>query len=315
VSDFETVTACDLCGGGAFRPRARYTDYLNFGPETFTLVECEGCGLCFLNPRPTRAAIGRYYPDDYEAHGGDTPAPLRSWQARAGGEVEPGPLARRWLALAQDVAWYVIPRPRGRRRILDVGGGSGKLLDAMRQLGWTTFAVEPSAAAAARARGKGHEVVVGSAEEMCFPAGSFDVVYLWHVLEHTHSPARVLANARAYLAPGGVLHLAVPNFDSFHARLFGRYWWSTDAPRHLYQLNARTLGAYLRRAGFERVVMTTRTGATSWFRGLRHSVNGLLGTRFRRDPAWALALFEVPVVVSSLFRFFGVGSELRVEAG
>src|SRR5262245_6863418 len=177
VADFETVTACDLCGGSAFRPRARYTDYLNFGPETFVLVECAACGLCFLTPRPTRAAIGRYYPDDYEAHGGEAPAPLRAWQARAGGDAEPGPLARRWLAVAQAIAWYVIPRPRGNRRIVDVGGGSGKLLDAMRQLGWTTFAVEPSQAAAARAREKGHEVVVGSAEEMCFPAGSFDVVY------------------------------------------------------------------------------------------------------------------------------------------
>jgi SAM-dependent methyltransferase len=310
----ETITACDLCGGSDFRPRAVYTDYLNFGPETFSLLRCQRCGLCFISPRPTRAAIARYYPDDYEAHAGEVAAPLRRWQARAGGEREPRALERRWLALLQDVSWYVIPRPRGQRRILDLGGGSGKLLDAMRQLGWSTFAVEPSAAAAARARGKGHEVVVGPAEEMCYPAGAFDVVYLWHVLEHTHAPSRVLANARSYLAPGGRLHLAVPNFASLQARLFGQYWWSTDAPRHLYQLTAPTLEAYLRRAGFSRIAMTTRTGATSWFRALRHTVNGVLGTRFRRDPAWAVGMCEILVVASSLVRFFGVGSELRVEA-
>ena len=55
----------------------------------------------------------------------------------------------------------------------------------------------------------------------------------------------------------------MPNFVSLQSRLFGRYWWSTDAPRHLYQLTAGTLDAYLRQAGFTDIAMTTRTGATS----------------------------------------------------
>ena len=89
-------------------------------------------------------------------------------------------------------------------------------------------------------------------------------------------------------------------------------WWSTDAPRHLFQFTRKSIRAYLEQAGFVNVRITTRTGASSWVRGVRHTINGVLGTKLAIDPAWALGLAEVPVVLSSLFGFFGVGSELRV---
>ncbi|HEU5056954.1 MAG TPA: class I SAM-dependent methyltransferase, partial [Kofleriaceae bacterium] len=191
------------------------------------------------------------------------------------------------------------------------GCGSGKLLDTLRALGWETHGVDPSPAAVARARGHGHAALVRRAEDP-LPPGPFDLVYLWHVLEHTHEPRRVLDNVRAALRPGGRFHLAVPNRRSFHARLFGRCWWSTDAPRHLYQFDRRTLVRYLEEAGFVDIQVTTRTGASSWLRGVRHTINWIFGTRLARDPGWLLNLCEIAVVASSLFRFFGVGSELRV---
>jgi SAM-dependent methyltransferase len=311
----ELLEVCDLCGGQTFRPRARYRDYLNFGEEIFTLVCCDSCSVCFLNPRPSRSQIGAYYPADYQAHCGAAPAKLRRFEKQAGGTEPCSRGLGRWaLRIAQDVAWYVIPAPRGERRILDIGAGSGQLLDKMKQLGWRTAGVEPCAGAVARARAKGHEMAVGCGEDAHFPARSFDVVYLWHSLEHAHSPARVLSRAHEALAPGGQLQLAVPNFASAHARLFGSCWWSTDAPRHLFQFTASTLTAYLQRTGFRNIRITTRTGATSWLRGFRHSLNRAVGTCWRSDPGWLLALCEVPVVLSSLFRFFGVGSELRVTA-
>jgi SAM-dependent methyltransferase len=310
----ETVTACDLCGGTSFRPRARFADLQRFEAEPWTLVACDGCGLAFLNPRPRREAIGAHYNDDYPAHRDDPPAPLRRWQALAGGAEPPGPAARLYLRVRQEVAWHVIPRPRGRRRILDVGSGNGALLDVMRQLGWDTFAVEPSPAAAARARAKGHEVAVGAAEAIPYPDGSFDVVVLWHVLEHTHSPARALAEVHRVLADGGALHLAVPNFRGLPARAFGRYWVGVEAPRHLYQLDERTLRSYLARAGFQLASLATRTGATSFARPLRFLANDLLGTRLTREPAWLVAAFEPLAALLGVVRSFGAGCELRAVA-
>jgi 2-polyprenyl-3-methyl-5-hydroxy-6-metoxy-1,4-benzoquinol methylase len=311
---FEVVERCDLCGGRRQRPRAVYPEYLLFRDDRFLLVSCEDCGLHFINPRPSRETIGEYYPDDYCAHM-DEPRPLRRWQVRAGGRDQPpgGALGRLAIHVRQSIHWYFIPPFEGGGRVLDIGCGSGKLLDTLKLLGWQTYGVEVAPAAVERARAKGHEVEVGTAEERRFGPGGFDAVYLWHVLEHTHVPSQVLANVFDYLAPGGRFYLCVPNFRSFHSRLFGRYWWSTDAPRHLYQFDRRTLAAYLERAGFAGVEMTTRTGASSWLRGFRHSINGLLGTRLARDPGWLLEVCEMPVIASSLFRFFGVGSELRVS--
>ena len=312
VGAFEAVVSCDLCGATGQRPVAIYHEYLLFTGERFRLVECDGCGLQFLNPRPTASSIQRYYPADYEAHQEER-RPLRRWQRAVGaaGARPTGALRRLWLHVRQSVHWYLIPSFEHGGRALDVGCGSGKLLDTLRALGLQTHGIDPSAAAVARARRRGHGARVGRAEQ-ALPRAAFHLVYLWHVLEHTHAPGRVLANIHAALRPGGRLHLAVPNRRSFHAWLFGRCWWSTDAPRHLYQFDRRTITRYLAEAGFVDIRVTTRTGASSWLRGVRHTVNWVLGTRLGRDPRWLLAICEIPVVLSSLFRFFGLGSELRV---
>jgi len=310
--ELEVVATCDLCGGTRQRQVATYHEYLLFTGESFCLVRCEDCGLSFLNPRPTVRSIGFYYPPDYLAHREEA-RPLRRWQSAVGAPTAARPwgLRRLLLHIRQSMHWYSIPRFEGGGRALDIGCGSGKLLDTLRALGWDTHGVDPSAAALERARQRGHDTTIGRAEDAP-PAGEYDLVYLWHALEHTHEPSRVLANVRAAMRPGGRFHLAVPNLRSFHARLFGRCWWSTDAPRHLYQFDRRTLRRYLEEAGFVDIRMTTRTGASSWLRGVRQTINWIFGTRLRRDPGWLLELCEIPVVLSSLFRFFGVGSELRV---
>ncbi len=308
------MDACDLCGATDFTKRAVYPEYLLFTGERFTLVTCRACGLHFVNPRPTRAAIGRYYPADYAAHLDPKPAPVAEWQRQLATEDPSsfGFLRRLWLQLREDVSWYMIPRNRGDRRILDLGAGSAKLLDIMRPLGWDTYAVELSAAAVERACAKGHKAIVGAAEDRYFEQETFDVVYMWHVLEHLHQPSRALRNVHESLRPGGQLIVCVPNFNSAHARVFGKYWWSSDAPRHLFQFTRKTLGEYLSRAGFRNIKMTTRTGATSWVRAFRHTLNGLLRTRWQNDPAWLVGAFESMVVAGSLVRYLGVGSELRV---
>ena len=311
---FEWVERCDLCGGTDFAPRKVYPEYLLFTGEQFRLVTCRGCQLSFLDPRPSPAIIGEYYPDDYGAHQ-NVPRPLQGWQRRAGGKDAPAPgLLRRFLLhVRQSISWYFIPPHDGGGRFLDVGCGSGKVLDTMKQLGWATYGVELAESAVARAPAKGHDVEVGVAESMVHPDEQFDVVYMWHVLEHTHSPTRALANAFRYLKPGGRFYLCVPNFRSIHSKLFGRYWWSTDAPRHLYQFDRRTVRAYLERAGFHDVEMTTRTGSSSWLRGFRHTLNGWFGTKMKRDPDWMLMAFDPLIAAQSMVRFFGAGSELRVS--
>ncbi len=312
--ELETVERCDLCDGTRFLPRKVYRDQLLFGPERWPLVECASCSLLFLNPRPTRASIGQFYPSDYSAHFA-APTTPKAWHRRvASREAAPlGAWQRLLTMVRQDVSWYRFPSWHGEGRVLDVGCGSGgRYLDILRALGWRTHGVEPSEAAVANARSKGHDAVVGTAEERHFPAASMDVVTIWHTLEHTHSPRLALSRCREALVPGGRLSLCVPNFSSLQRWIFGPFWWSTDAPRHLFQFTRKTLGRLLEDTGFRVLGVTTRDGSTSVQRALRHLLNRVFGTRWAHDAPWAVALFEPFAVMGSFFRYFGVGSELRV---
>src|SRR5688572_29193157 len=95
---FEWVERCDLCGGTRQRRTAVYHEYLLFTGEKFQLVRCEDCGLEFINPRPSPALIGEYYPDHYTPHQ-EVPRPLRRWQQLAGAPDAPDPGLLRRLHL------------------------------------------------------------------------------------------------------------------------------------------------------------------------------------------------------------------------
>jgi SAM-dependent methyltransferase len=124
----------------------------------------------------------------------------------------------------------------------------------LRDMGWTVHGVDPSEEAARFARElNGLDVRLGSAETVLpgLPDGSYDLVTLWHVLEHVYDPVGVLTHICRLLKPGGLLMLEVPNFSSACSVIFRSYWPPLESPRHLFQFTPRTLEALLTKIGFE----------------------------------------------------------------
>lgn len=280
-TDFEYVP-CPLCGSTRQRVAHSGPDYLEHIPGRFTLAACLRCGLLYQNPRPTRAAVGRYYPDHYGAY-----SPAQSGlRARRGllGWVTRRGMLRRCALLDQAVP----PRPDRPRRLLDIGSGGGLFLEAV-QLhgGWQPEGLEPNAQAArATAERLGLPVLQGGLEDARYPDAAFDAVTLWDVLEHLHDPLAGLREIRRILRPGGALFVRVPNAASYVRRLCGRYWVGYDLPRHMCVFSPATLARALALAGFARIARRYTSGSYLY---LIHSLRFALDDG-RLPPARAAAI-------------------------
>ena len=232
--------SCPVCLNPVTAPALVGTDFLfESTSKTFTLYSCEACRCLFLHPMPDSREIERFYPADYW------------WNARRSGGLKKLESVYRKLALRDHVAF--ITKAAGNRSVdvLDVGCGSGTLLGLLKHRGFGVTGLDFSAEAAAIAKAEnGVDVAVGSLEEAHFPAESFDVVTLFHVMEHVTNPRLVLAQVSRVLKPNGVAILQVPNIESWQFKIFGARWYGLDIPRHVIDYSRNSMLKLLADSGF-----------------------------------------------------------------
>jgi 2-polyprenyl-3-methyl-5-hydroxy-6-metoxy-1,4-benzoquinol methylase len=201
--------------------------------EEFKVAYCYACKLHVTLPAPADKEIGKYYPLGYYGTG-----------KRFMGVVE-------WLLdNLHTYRAYQIERHQRPGKVLDIGCGRGLLLNKLRQRGWDPVGTELSEDAAAYARNRlGLNVITQPLDEINFPSNEFDLVILWHVLEHVHAPRDIVHEIARILKPGGTLLVAVPNFGSWEARWGRNRWFHLDVPRHLMHFTPKTLGRLLKDEG------------------------------------------------------------------
>ncbi len=271
-------TAQCPCGEGEQAPPAPVFPHARGPAREHPLVRCAACGLVFLNEPPVRPTH-----DDPHRFGPLAEAVVHSFRAAR---------ARFAARLAP---------PGG--RVLDVGCGRGMFLEEMKRRGFAVRGTEASADLAAHAPAgipvDSREFAPGS-----FEPGSFELVSIWHVLEHLPAPHLALRAAREVLVPGGTLVVAVPNFGSLQARCGGEHWQHLELPRHRFHFTPDTLRARLEAAGFR--IERLRTGQwemdpigllqSAWNRaGLPYNVL-FDAARGRRGAGWRVALWVVLLV-------------------
>ncbi|HVO67336.1 MAG TPA: class I SAM-dependent methyltransferase [Syntrophales bacterium] len=220
----ETVK-CNLCGSDNYRvvysmPEARY-----FVNEWFNVVECNYCGLGFVNPRPTRAEISKYYPSSFYDYFDDE----RDYHLR------------RYAAEAR-----FLPRASSdyNKLLLDIGCANGDFPRYMQQLGWEVEGVEVSLNSKAITHFK---VYKQEFTEIPVYEPRYDAITAWAVLEHIHDPMAYFRKAAQVLKAGGIFAFLVTNFESVSSRCL----FLEDIPRHLYFFTESTIRKYLSISGFE----------------------------------------------------------------
>ena len=118
--------------------------------------------------------------------------------------------------------------------LLDIGAGTGDFLATAKKDGWQIKGIEPSAKAKSIAKSK-DVAFAESLEEL--PSQSFDVITMWHVLEHVPNLDEYLSELKRLIKPNGTIVVAVPNYKSFDAEFYGKYWAAYDVPRHLWHFS------------------------------------------------------------------------------
>lgn len=236
------AVACYLCGSEASRPFVVAEDDLTGKPGRFPFVACQACGLVYQNPRIDLAHIRRYYDDEYIAHRKRT-----DWGVLT-------PLYRRAMERhdrqkERIVARYVTLGPG--REVLDVGCGAGTFLARLRARHGMGAAGVDFVDLGHRPEFAGVEFHCGLFYDQDVGRDRFDLVTMWHFLEHDYEPPRTLAAARRALRPDGRLVIEVPRLDSLTFRLYRERWPGLQAPQHTACYTRASLLRLVRGAGLE----------------------------------------------------------------
>lgn len=233
------IDTCPLCGKSHFEKVMTCTDHYATN-EPFDICRCVACGFLFTQDAPDESEIGRYYESpDYISHT-DT---------------------RRGLAnrLYHYVRQYMLRRKArlikrccglSRGRLLDIGTGTGYFPHFMQERGWRVSAIEKSPQA--RAFAHEHFGLEADAPEALdtYEAKSFDVVTLWHVMEHLQHLNETWERLYSILDDRGILVIAVPNPTSSDARHYKEMWAAYDVPRHLWHFTPAVMQQFGAKHGF-----------------------------------------------------------------
>jgi 2-polyprenyl-3-methyl-5-hydroxy-6-metoxy-1,4-benzoquinol methylase len=269
------VPECDVCGGAVVEQVAAGYDYeLRTCRNRWTFVRCEACEHVWLHPRPAVEALDVIYPPTYYAYNYEKISPV----ARRAKELIDSRKLRKILAAAGSTP----------ARYLDVGCGDGRYLDAMAKRGVPAsqlYGLELDPAIVERVRERGYQVFCERVESTeRFEPGSFDLITMFHVVEHLASPREVVEKLASLLAPGGVLALETPNIDSLDARLFADgTWGGFHIPRHWHLFRPSTLTRLLTSVGLDVEATRYETGHAFWMYSVHHRL------RYGRKPRPRLA--------------------------
>jgi 2-polyprenyl-3-methyl-5-hydroxy-6-metoxy-1,4-benzoquinol methylase len=195
--------------------------------ETFELYQDTDLDMLITSPQPSLESLGKYYEsEDYISHTDSK----RSLFEKAYHFVKNIALKNKLQLINSEQV--------SKGSLLDIGAGTGDFLSVAKNGGWDTTGIEPSDKAKAIAITKGISFVHSTKE---LADASFDVISMWHVLEHVPDLEYQIKELKRLLKPSGTLIVAVPNFKSFDAKHYGAFWAAYDVPIHFWHFSKKAI--------------------------------------------------------------------------
>ncbi|MDH7461444.1 class I SAM-dependent methyltransferase [Chitinophagaceae bacterium 26-R-25] len=225
-----TYTACPCCGSSNIKEVLKAEDF-TVSHEKFAIWECGDCTLRFTQDIPDGPSVGAYYKsENYISHSDTKEGLVNSLYHK---------VRQRTLKAKHTLVQKVTGLKTG--KLLDLGAGTGAFLSFMNTNQWDVVGLEPDDVARAKAK-ELYNLDLRSADQLFqLPSGNFDVITMWHVLEHVHELHPYIEQLHKLLKKNGKLIIAVPNYTSYDASVYKEYWAAYDVPRHLYHFSPASI--------------------------------------------------------------------------
>ncbi len=227
------VVECPICQSTNFNPYLSLQDH-SISKETFSIKQCSSCFLRITSPRPSDSDLPKYYEsEDYVSHSDSNKGIINSIY-----QMVKKITIRKKVRLISSVSMG--------RKLLDIGCGTGDFLSSCKKNKWEVFGFEPDEKARKKAKEKGLETIQDIHLLFEEKANTYDVITMWHVLEHVSDLNGYFKQLFTILKEDGRLIIAVPNPESPDAKHYKSYWAAYDVPRHLFHFskeNIMDLGA------------------------------------------------------------------------
>jgi 2-polyprenyl-3-methyl-5-hydroxy-6-metoxy-1,4-benzoquinol methylase len=235
----ERLIKCPLCKSGNILNHLLVKDHA-VSKKEFTLCRCGDCELLFTNPRPTEEEIGPYYDfKEYYSHEDQ----VRSFTQWLYQKIRKSSIQRK-VGLIESLV--------KNGSLLDYGCGTGEFLQEAKKQRWTVRGIEPSEKARTQALGKLPTEVLATLDELP-EDDTYDIITLFHVLEHIHSLRKTIKKLVNHLKSNSYVVIAVPNPESADAKHYGSDWAGYDVPRHLYHFSQKSMTTFQDQFGLELV--------------------------------------------------------------
>ncbi len=263
---------CPVCNSSNTQFALVAKDFTVSGEE-FNISECKQCSFRFTQNAPDELLISNYYNSkNYISHTNSSAGLLNKLYQIV-----------RKSTICQKRKLIEKTTNRKNGNLLEVGSGTGFFVGAMKKAGWNVTGIEPDENTRKLAFELNNVELIESNNFFQLLPNQFDVITLWHVLEHIHSLKNYIQKLKELLKKDGKLVIAVPNHDCFDAKFFKQYWAAYDVPRHLYHFNFESLNLLIENEG-----MRLEKIKPMWFDSFYIS---LLSSKYKyKNTRWLLAL-------------------------
>jgi 2-polyprenyl-3-methyl-5-hydroxy-6-metoxy-1,4-benzoquinol methylase len=234
---YELVKECPICLNENLRNNLVCKDY-SVSKESFMLVLCDKCNTKITSPRPDQIEINKYYESpDYISH------------TNQGNNII-NKLYKIIRSYTINSKIKLINNLTEKGKILDIGCGTGEFLIKCKKNKWEVIGIEPNINARNNNSLTKENLIYKDFNDLNTKK-DFNIITLWHVLEHLYDPLEIMKKLRTLLKPGGYLIIAVPNHESLDAKYYKENWAAYDVPRHLYHFSKKSINSLAKKTKFK----------------------------------------------------------------